>query len=106
MSRPKQYSSDAERQAAYRERSKEKQAASVLAALPSAPGVANMAAKRRWQSLLESARSSLALLQGEMATYYDDRSEAWQGSERGENHQNDLDTIDQAISLLGELESV
>jgi hypothetical protein len=106
MSRPKKYASDAERQAAYRERSKEKQVGVALASLPSAPGIANMAARRRWQTLLESARSSLSLLQGEMATYYDDRSEAWQESERGENHQSDLENIEEVLTLLGSLESI
>lgn len=106
MPRPKLFNSDAERQAAYRQRTKERTSASALAALPSAPGVANMAAKRRWQTLLGDARSALALLQEEMTAYYDDRSETWQSSERGENHQNDLNTIEEALSLLSDFETI
>jgi hypothetical protein len=35
-----------------------------------------------------------------MQVYYEDRSEVWQESDRGESHQADLDAISETLALL------
>ena len=39
----------------------------------------------------------------EMQDYYDDRSDAWQESERGEDHQERIASVEAVLEALGEL---
>jgi len=104
LPQPKIYASHAQRQAAYekrrqeaRERQLQGKGLPALPVLPTIPGVP------RWRKAIANAQSLIALVEQEMATYYDERSEEWQESERGEEFQERLDAIRDAQSNLGEL---
>jgi hypothetical protein len=95
MPQPKQHSSNAARQAAYRERLKaQPKPAGTPKPLPSKRGPA------RWRALQARAQAALEALRDELQEVYDDRSEAWQESERGEEWQERLGALDSAIEAL------
>lgn len=102
MARPRQYQTDAERQAAYRQRRAQIAAGKRLAQVPAAPGIANMAARRRWESLIARALADLQTAAEEMHGYYDERSEEWQESERGEEFSGKLDDLEEIAANLEE----
>ena len=99
----KQYASSAQRQRAYRER---QQQARLLErkqkGLPAAPAIATLPGEKRWRALLENAHAALVCAHEEMQAYYDERSEVWQESQRGETL---LERIEILESLIGDLES-
>jgi len=104
MPTPRQYATDADRQRAYRERSK--QAVKDLAGskgLPTLPALATMPGKARWTALQEQARAALETLRDELQAYHDDRSEQWQESDRAALYQ---DAIGQAENALSEVDSI
>lgn len=84
MPTPRQYANPAERQAAYRARlaaaRKQEQEAKELPL----PAVASLPGPARWQALRRQAALLLERAEEEMQAYYDQRSERWQESERGE----------------------
>ena len=104
MPTPKQYTSDAQRQRAYRER---QQQARLLEraekGLPAAPAIATLPGEQRWQSLLAHAHAALMSVHSEMQTYYDARSDAWQESQRGEALLERMESIE---TLLVDLDAV
>lgn len=97
MPTPRRYKNHAERQAAYRQRladarSKERLCQSekslIIAAAPGRP---------RWRSLLQQAQLALQQVVLEMETCYEQRSEAWQDSERGEAFLERLEEVREAL---------
>ncbi len=96
MPTPRQFATNAERQAAYRARQAAARSGGVRVP-PSAPGA------RRWRALLGRARDLLAMVAAEMADYRADRSDAWLASERGEQVTEQIEALDEAIELLNEL---
>jgi hypothetical protein len=101
---PKKYASHAKRQAAYEKRRKEARLKQLqemgLPALPVLPTIPGMA---RWRKAIANAQELLALVEREMESYYDERSETWQDSERGDEFRNRLDTVRDARSNLDDL---
>ena len=77
MPAARKYESAAERQAAYRARRKTRGGSVTSAATAGS-------AYRRWEAMRRQALSLLEQVACEMETYHDQRSEAWQDSERGE----------------------
>ena len=71
-----------------------KQSASAERCTPSRPGY------RRWDSMLAQARSLTEMVVSEMASYYDERSEGWQSSERGESFTEKLETLEEITALM------
>jgi len=101
MPTPRQYASAAQRQAAYRLRCREQaRAARGRAPLPSQPG------RRRWASLCGQALSLVEQMAQEMEVYYDQRSEAWQDSERGEAFTEVMESLTQIAEALSEVGSL
>ena len=96
MPTPRQYATNADRQAAYRARCARRSSAHG----PSTPGEPG---SRRWAVLLSRARSLLEEVVTEMTTYEAARSEAWHESERGEQFLERLEQIEEGIKLLREL---
>ncbi len=88
-----------EKQQAYRDRLKQR----ALGNLPAAPILANIPPERRWKALQDQARTALQTMLDEMTTYQDERSEAWQDSERGEAFQERLDTLTEIVENLDDL---
>jgi hypothetical protein len=87
MAQPRKYASSAQRQAAYRKRQAQGDCTGLTAGLPSLPGY------RRWNKAVASACQLLEIIRDEMQDYYDQRSERWQESERGEDFQERIESL-------------
>lgn len=97
--------SHAERQANYRRRQEEERRKQLEAkGLPALPVVASMPGTRRWRALAEQAAVLLEQLHGEMETYWDDRSESWQDSERGQALREVVDGLPELVDQVRGLE--
>ncbi len=104
MPQPRKYASRAERQAAYRRRTQSARAAEQQRkGLPPQPAIATMPGTARWRAAIVASRALLEMVREEMEDYAGDRSEAWQESERAEQHQEWVDALE---SLIGEFDSV
>ena len=106
MPTPRRYASPADRQAAYRKRSAEARQQELQAkGMPPGPCIPTMPGTRRWAAMSEQARHLLEAIQEEMQGYYEQRSERWQESERGERLAERLQTLQEAITAVEELGS-
>ncbi len=95
MPQPKIHGSRAERQATYRQRRNEAIAAhAVIAPLPALPVLPTIPGTSRWRVATTHACDLLEQTVLEMGSYFDDRLEAWQASDRGENFQESKDALD------------
>lgn len=101
MPTPRKYANRAEQQAAYRRRLAERAVAAAggRASPPTQPG------PRRWRALLRQALQGLETVQEEMESYYDQRSERWQESERGEALLERLQSVQEVKTALEELDA-
>jgi hypothetical protein len=57
----------------------------------------------RWNASLNAARELVERTVEEMQEYFDERSEEWQESERAEEHQEKIDSIQTLLDAFGEL---
>jgi len=104
MPQLKKYDSRAARQAAYRQRCARSRAQQLSQkGLPALPAVATIPGYARWRSALCQAQSTLSLVLSEMQQYYDDRSETWQESDRGEAFGERLEAIEEVCSQMDDL---
>lgn len=104
MPTPRQHSSSAARQAAYRARQAEaRQEERAAKGLPPAPAVPTMPGTARWAALIETARAAIETACEEMRSYHDDRSEEWQEGEKGAALQDRIDALE---AVLGDLEGL
>jgi hypothetical protein len=95
MPTPKQYDSNADRQRAFRQRQRDARTAALVNNAPPPPAVATMPGIHRWKALHDQARAAIQIMAEEMRGYYDDRSEQWQESDRGEAFQEMIDRADE-----------
>ena len=104
MPTPRQHASNAAKQAAYRKRQAEarrqEQQAKGLPALPSVP---TLPSDKRWKAMQEQARALLQTMAEEMQAYYDERSEQWQESDKGDAMQERLDALESIVTDLDAL---
>ena len=104
MPQPRIHSSPAERQAAYRARTElARQHAASAKGLPSLPALATMPGWPRWNATFRMAHDLIEGAVSEMQDYFDDRSDTWQESERGEEHQERIASTEAVLEALGEL---
>jgi protein involved in temperature-dependent protein secretion len=104
MPQPKLHACAAARQAAYRQRCEQaRQAALAAKGLPSLPVLATIPGGARWKASLRSAQELIADTLGEMQDYFDERSESWQESSRGEEHQERIASVEAVLEALEEL---
>lgn len=96
MPMPRKYESVAERQAAYRSRRREQELVST-ASIPSTPG------RRRWRTMLRQALYLVEQAGREMEAYYDEKTESWQESERGEAFAEAMESAAEISSALSEI---
>ena len=104
MPQSKKYDSPAGRQAAYRmrcQRARQNQASAK--GLPSLPSLATMPGWPRWNATFRMAHALLDGAVTEMQDYFDDRSDAWQESERGEDHQERTESAEAVRDALDDL---
>lgn len=104
MPQQRKYNTNAARQEAYRAR-REQSRRSALAAkgLPSLPAIATLPGWSRWNASFTAAHALIADSLSQMQSYFDDRSESWQESERGEDHQERIASVEAALEVLTEL---
>jgi hypothetical protein len=104
MPTPKQHTNRAERQRAYRQRLAEARATERAAkGLPTAPAIPTMPGTARWEALIAGALSALEASRDAMQVYFDERSENWQESERGEELRERIETLESMIERFDEL---
>jgi hypothetical protein len=104
MPQPRKYENAAERQRAYLARREQTRCQQLQAkGLPALPTMATMPGERRWQGLLESARITLQTLHQEMQAYQEQRSEAWQESDRGQAMAERIELLEALIADVEDL---
>ena len=104
MPQPRTHASNAARQAAFRAR-REQQRQRELAAkgLPPLPPLPSIPGWARWNASFLAAHALIADSLGEMQDYYEDRSESWQESDRGEQHQEKIASVEAVADALSDL---
>ena len=104
MPTPRRYANQAQRQAAYRQRMADARKQELqVRGLPPLPLIPTMPSSRRWEAMNQQALRLLQTVEEEMQDYYDQRSEPWQGSERGEAMAERLQALQEVISAVEEL---
>jgi len=104
MPQPKKHTSAAARQAAYRLRCEQaRQAALAAKGLPMLPAIAALPGSSRWNASFAAAKELIASTLSEMQDYFDERSESWQESERGDSHQERMASVDEVLDALSGL---
>ena len=102
MPTPRKYPNAAARQVAYRQRlAAQGTVWDGNGACP--PRLAPLPGRRRWQALSRQALCLLQSVQEEMQEYYEQRTESWQESERGERHLEQQQALQELQSSLEEL---
>jgi len=98
---PQKHESRAARQKAYRRRQADARLAERKAkGLPRAPPISTMPGAARWTALREQAHALLETLRKEMDCYWDERSELWQESDRGEEMRESIERIDEILAVI------
>jgi hypothetical protein len=101
MPTPKRYAGHAQRQAAYRRRVADARRQELQRkGMPPLPAIPTMPGARRWEALNQQALSLLQIVHEEMQDYYDERSDAWKESERGESMAERLEVLQDSIAAV------
>jgi hypothetical protein len=104
MPQPRRYVSAAARQAAYRARCQQARQVELAAkGLPSLPSLPTLPGWPRWKASFRAAQELLTDTLNEMQDYFDERSESWQESERGEQHQERLASVEAVLEAMEDL---
>ena len=104
MPQPKLYASHAKRQAAYRKRHNEAMNQQLRdKGLPALPAVSTIPGATRWRQAIANATELLVMVAQEMETYFDERSEQWQESDKAESFRERLETVCEARDMITEL---
>ena len=98
MPAARKYESAADRQAAYRLRCKERERSP-----PSSRATGSV--YRRWEAMQRQALSILEQVTGEMEVYFDQRSEAWRDSDRGEAFAEMMESLADVVEAAKEVPS-
>ena len=101
MPQPRIHTSDAARQAAFRRRRDQTltvlQQAKGLTPLPSIP---TMPGWSRWRQVLGLAEQALREVHEQMNTYYDDRSQEWQESDKAQEFTDRMDAGEELLQQV------
>lgn len=101
MPQPRLHASQAARQAAYRQRQAEARRKELeVRGLPPLPAIATLPGNVRWRQATSEAACLLMCVATEMQVYFNERSDEWQESERGETHQERTDAIEEIAGAL------
>jgi hypothetical protein len=104
MPTPRKYATSADKHRAYRERqAAARQAERAAKGLPTTPSIPTMPGTARWEALIAGALSTLEASRDAMQVYFDERSENWQESERGEELRERIETLESIIERFDEL---
>lgn len=101
MPQERKHDTNAARQRAYRTRREQaRQIALKQKGLPSLPAIPTLPGWSRWNASFFAAHALIADSLSEMQSYFDDRSETWQESERGEEHQEHIASVEAALDAV------
>ncbi|SRR5258708_21495287 len=104
MPQPRIHGSNAARQAAFRARRQQARQQELAAkGLPALPPIPSLPGWARWKASFQVAHALIAESLGEMQDYYEDRSESWQESDRGEQHQEKIIAVEEIADALSDL---
>ena len=104
MPQPRIHASPAERQAAFRARTEHARQAQIAAkGLPPMPVIPSIPGWPRWNATFRMAHDLIDTAVTEMQDYYEDRSDAWRESDRGEDHLERLTSVEAVRDVLAEL---
>jgi hypothetical protein len=99
MPTPQIHANAAEKQKAYRARTEQARRDALQAKnLPPAPAIPTIPGEARWQALNAHALAALQTIQTEMQAYFDDRSETWQESDKGEAFQERIEAVNDKLA--------
>jgi hypothetical protein len=100
----KQRTQTAARQQRFRERQAQVRRTEQLAkGLPALPVIPTLPGWPRWNASFLAAQELIACSLGEMQGYFEDRSESWQESQRGDDHQEKIASVEAIMQALGDL---
>nr|ACX33970.1 hypothetical protein [uncultured bacterium RM44] len=89
-----QQRSNAQRQAAYRQRRRDKiEEILAMRGLPALPAISNIPGWPRWKEGMTRIAAQMEVIETEMTDYFDDRTERWQEGDKAE-------TFDQNLNIL------
>jgi hypothetical protein len=101
MPQPRRHSDAAAKQRAYRQRQEAaRQAERAAKGLPPGPAIPTLPSTARWRALIEQARLALQAVYEEMHTYAEERSDAWQHSERAQTLSESVEAVERALDEL------
>jgi len=101
MPTPRRYANHAQRQAAYRRRQAQARKEELAdRTIPAAPPIATMPGWQRWNAITERLLLLLNTMHDEMHDYYDQRSDAWQESQRADAFSERLQAVEDAICAV------
>jgi hypothetical protein len=104
MPTPKKHANAAARNAAYRRRQEEARRQELLRkGLPPLPMVSTIPGEARWKKILAEAGALLSMVVDEREAYFDDRSDEWQESDKGDAFQERSDAITNILDGLDDL---
>lgn len=104
MPTPRKHQTPADRQAAWRARQAEaRERERTAKGLPATAPIPTMPSTARWSALCRLAMDSLVTARDEMDAYADERSEAWQESERADTFRERIEALEAVIGDLEEL---
>ena len=103
MPAQRQYSDQAEKQRAYRQRQAQARLAELAAkGIPAAPPIPTMPSKERWAGLLTAALEGVETAREEMQAYWDERTGRWQDGDRGNAMATQIAALEQIAIDLAE----
>jgi hypothetical protein len=98
---PKRYQTNAQRQAAYRQRcAAATQALLATKRLPPLANIPSIPSHPRWRAMAANARTLLLAIGQEMNDYYDQRSDAWRDTEQADDLGEQIEAVQEAIQSL------
>ena len=101
MPQPRKYETPALRQAAYMRRVRVAQQALLSQrGLPTGPAIPSMPGTARWEAAIRQSKDLIEMICDEMQDYYEDRSETWQESEKGEDFTEKMEEIQELREQL------
>lgn len=103
MPRMRRYSSNAERQAAYRSRRREASVPPLY--LPALAPLSTVPSTARWKMAIDLAERLLQTVAEEMQDYSDNRSERWHEGDVAERFHQNLDQVNDIRDQIDDLKS-
>lgn len=105
MPQPRKHADHAAREAAYRARREAaRQEQLRQQGLPALPRIASLPGWKRWNASFAAAQQLIESALDEMRDYYDDRSESWQESDRGDEHQDRMSMVEEVLDAVNGLQ--